>query len=300
MMEKEQRKVGNRTMTAIYKKELRTYFNSIVGWLFIAIFLAFIGIYFFLNNLYYGYTYFSYSLYSVGLIFILLVPMITMRMLAEENKQKTDQLLFTSPVSVEKIILGKFLAVCTVFGIVMLITCTYPLIMSLYGEINLLINYTAIAGFFLMGCAYLSIGMFISSLTESQALAAVLTFAVVLVSYLMDGIATLFSTSARTAWLVFAFLLLLAAVVTWIMMKNRVVTGMVTLLSQGALAAVYFLKPTLLEGSIVNVLSWFSVEARYEDFVNGLLNVADVVYYISFVVLFIFLTIQVIKKRRWN
>ena len=287
-------------MLAIYKKELRAYFNSIIGWLFIAFFLAFIGIYFFLDNLYYGYIHFGYSLYSVGLIFILLVPMITMRIIAEENKQKTDQLLLTSPVSVEKIILGKYLAVISVFGVVMLITCTYPLIMSLYGEVNFAMNYAAIGGFFLMGCAYLALGTFISSVTESQALAAVATFIVVLVSYLMEGIASLFSTSAVTAWMVFAFLLLLAALLTWIMMKNKLVTGAFLAISQGVMAIIYFLKPTLLEGSIVSVFDWFSVEARYDDFVNGILNVADVVYYITFVVLFIFLTIQAMKKRRWN
>ena len=287
-------------MLAIYKKELRAYFNGIIGWLFIAFFLAFIGLYFFLNNLFYGYTHFGYSLYSVGVIFILLVPMITMRIMAEENKQKTDQLLFTSPVSVEKIILGKFLAVISVFGIVMLITCAYPLIMSAFGEVNLAMNYAAIAGFFLLGCAYFAIGTFISALTESQAFAAVLTFVVVLFTCLMDGIASLFSTSARTVWLVFAFLLLLVAVLTWILMKSKLVTGVFILVSQGVLAGIYFLKPTLLEGSVAKVFDWFSVESRYEDFVNGVLNISSVVYYISIVVLFLFLTIQAIKKRRWN
>ena len=92
-------------MLAIYKKEMRAYFNSIIGWLFGAFFLVFTGIYYYLYNLYYGYTNFGYSLSSISLIFILLVPMVTMRMVAEENKQKTDQLLLTSPVSVEKIIL---------------------------------------------------------------------------------------------------------------------------------------------------------------------------------------------------
>lgn len=287
-------------MLAIYKKELRAYFNSIIGWLFVAAFLAFIGIYFFLNNLFYGYAQIGYSLYSVGLIFILLVPMITMRIVAEENKQKTDQLLFTSPVSVEKIITGKFLAVVSVFGIVMAITLIYPLIMSLYGEINFVMNYAAIAGFFLMGCAYLAIGTFISAVTDSQAFAAVLTFIVVLVTYLMEGIATLFATDAKTAWLLFSFLLILLSVLTWTMMKNKLVTGLFFLLSEGALAYVYFAHPILLEGSIVKTFAWFSVESRYADFVNGVLNVADVVYYVTVVVLFMFLTMQAIKKRRWN
>lgn len=287
-------------MLAVYKKELRAYFNSIIGWLFLAFFLAFIGIYFFVNNLFYGYTHFGYALYSVILIFILLVPMVTMRIMAEENKQKTDQLLFTSPVSVEKIILGKYFAVVTLFAIVVLVTCTYPLIMAAFGEVNFGMNYAAIFGFFLLGCAYLAIGTFISALTESQAFAAVVTFIVVLFTYLMDGIASLFSTSARTAWLVFAFLLLLVAVLTWLLMKSKLVTGMFLVISQGALAAVYFMKPTIFDGAVVEVFGWFSVVARFDDFVSGIFNVSSVVYYLSIVVLFIFLTVQAIKKRRWN
>ena len=287
-------------MLAIYKKELRAYFNSIIGWLFIAFFLAFIGIYFFIYNLWNGYAFVGEALYSVGLIFILLVPMVTMRMIAEETKQKTDQLLFTSPVPVEKIILGKYLAVVSVFGIVMLITCTYPLILSLYGEVNFVMNYASIVGFFLMGCAYLALGMFISSMTESQAFAAILTFVVVLFTYLMDGIATLFSTNAKTAWLVLSFLLLLVAVITWLMMKSKTITGLFFVISQGCMLFIYLFNPTLLEGSITKVFSWFSIEARYVGFVNGILYVEDVVYYITFVALFVFLTIQAIKKRRWN
>ncbi|MBO5354093.1 MAG: ABC transporter permease [Lachnospiraceae bacterium] len=287
-------------MLAVYKKELRAYFNSIIGWPFLAFFLAFIGIYFFVNNLFYGYTHFGYALYSVILIFILLVPMVTMRIMAEENKQKTDQLLFTSPVSVEKIILGKYFAVVTLFAIVVLVTCTYPLIMAAFGEVNFGMNYAAIFGFFLLGCAYLAIGTFISALTESQAFAAIVTFIVVLFTYLMDGIASLFSTSARTAWLVFAFLLLLVAVLTWLLMKSKLVTGMFLVISQGALAAVYFMKPTIFDGAVVEVFGWFSVVARFDDFVSGIFNVSSVVYYLSIVVLFIFLTVQAIKKRRWN
>ena len=287
-------------MLAIYKKEMRAYFNSIIGWLFGAFFLVFTGIYYYLYNLYYGYTNFGYSLSSISLIFILLVPMVTMRIVAEENKQKTDQLLFTSPVSVEKIIIGKYLAVISLFAMVMLILCTYPLILLMFGEVNLSMAYASIFGFFLLGSAYMAVGLFISSVTESQAFAAVLTFVVVLFTYLMDGIASLFSTSAQTAWGLFAFLLLLVAVVIWIAMKNQIVTGVFVLVSQGALAGIYFFAQELLDGAIADVFSWFSIASRYEDFVYGIFNVSSVAYYISIMVLFNFLTIQVIKKRRWN
>lgn len=287
-------------MLAIYKKELRAYFNSIIGWMFLSFFLVFIGIYFFVYNLYYGYTEIGYALSSVTLIYILLIPMVTMRIMAEENKQKTDQLLLTSPVSVEKIILGKYFSMISLLGIVMLVCCTYPLILSVFGTVNFKMSYAAILGFFLLGCAYLAIGTFISAITESQAFAAIATFIVVLFTLLMDSIAELFSTSAQTAWFVFAFLLLLIAALTWMTMKNKIVTGAFLVVSQGALAAVYILKSTLLDGAIVNVFSWFSVVSRYDNFVDGVLDISSVVYYVSIVVLFIFLTIQAIKKRRWN
>lgn len=287
-------------MGAVYKKELRAYFNGIIGWLFMAFFLVFTGIYYYLYNLYYGYANFGYSLSSISLIFILLVPMVTMRIMAEENKQKTDQLLFTSPVSIEKIIIGKYLAVISLLGSVMLILCVYPLILSAYGEVNLLMSYAAILGFFLLGSAYMAVGMFLSSITESQAFAAVLTFAVVLFTYLMDGIASLFSGSAKTAWGVFAFLLLLVAVLLWITMKNSIVTCGFVVISQAALAGIYFFAQELLDGAVVSVFNWFSIASRYDDFVNGVWNVSSVIYYLSVIVLFNFLTIQMIKKRRWN
>lgn len=287
-------------MKAIYKKELRAYFHSIIGWLFLAFFLAFVGLYFYLYNLYSGYTHFGYALSSITLIFLLLVPMVTMRIMAEENRQKTDQLLFTAPVSVERILAGKYLAVVTLFGIVMLITCTYPLLLTVFGEVNLPMAYGSIFGFFLLGCSYLAIGTFLSTVTDSQAFAAVLTFIVVLVTVLMDSIAGLFSGDAKTAWLVFAFLLLLLAVVTWLSMKNRIVTGGFFLISQAVLAGCYFWKPSLFEGAIPKVFAWFSVVDRFDDFVTGVFNLSSVVYYLSVIVLFYFLSVQEIKKRRWN
>lgn len=287
-------------MTAIYKKELRAYFNSIIGWLFIAFFLVFVGIYFFLYNLYSGHTNFGSTLSAITIIFILLIPMVTMRLMAEENKQKTDQLLLTSPVSVEKIILGKYLATVTLFSSVMLICCTYPVIMSFFGDVNMVMTYSAMLAFFFMGCAYLAIGLFISALTENQAFAAVVTFIVVFLTCLMDGIAGLFSTSARTSWFFFAFFLFIIGGITWITMKSEVVTGTFLMVTEVALLLVYLLKSEWLEGAIVKVFSWFSVVSRYDDFVNGVFNVSSIVYYLSIIVLFNFLTVQAIKKRRWN
>ena len=154
-------------MTAVYKRELRSYLTSMIGYLFMFFILLLTGIYFSAYQLTSAYPKFETTLSALTFVFLISVPILTMRVLAEERKQKTDQLLLTAPVSVEKIVLGKYLALVTIFAIPMLIVCLYPLLMSKFGTVSFGAAYTAILGFFLLGCANLAIGVFISSLTES-------------------------------------------------------------------------------------------------------------------------------------
>ncbi|WP_066715549.1 ABC transporter permease [Clostridium sp. Marseille-P299] len=287
-------------MLAIYKKEIKAYFTSIVGYLFIAFFLAIIGLYHYLQNMYGESANFSYALYSISIFFVLLVPMITMRIMAEENKQKTDQLLLTSPISITKIIVGKYLAVISVFTVVMGITCIYPLVMANYGTVNFKMNYAAIFAFFLLGASYMAIGLFISAMTESQAFAAVVTFIVILLTYLATGIGSIMPTDNKTAWITFSVLYLIVTIITYVMMHNLTLSFFIGCIGEIAIAALYLLNPTLFDGSVVKVLGWFSMITRFDTFIYGNFDVAAVVYYISLIVLFIFLTIQTIKKRRWS
>ena len=159
-------------MRAIYKREVKSYLTSMIGYLFIFFLLLLTGIYFTAYQLLSAYPKFEYTLNSLTFVFLIGVPILTMRVLAEERRQKTDQLLLTAPVSVSDIVLGKYLALVTVYGVAMAIICTYPLIMSKFGEVSFRAAYTAILGFFLLGCANLSIGVFLSSITESQVIAA--------------------------------------------------------------------------------------------------------------------------------
>ena len=287
-------------MLAIYKKEMRTYFTSIVGYLFLAFFLALIGLYFYAQNLFSASPNFGYALGGVMMFFILLVPMVTMRIMAEENKQKTDQLLYTSPISITKVILGKYFSILSMFGIVMLITCIYPPLMGQYGPVNYKQSYAWIFAFFLMGAAYMAIGLFISALTESQAFAAIMTFVVVIISVFASQIAILMPTSAKTAWLVFSVLILALVGISYVIMHNIIVSVLIAILSELALFILYRSVPDVLEGAVLNVFSWFSISDRFTDFVYGEFAISAVVYYISYCVLFVFLTIQAVKKRRWS
>ncbi|MBE5962469.1 MAG: ABC transporter [Lachnospiraceae bacterium] len=287
-------------MLAIYKKEMKTYFHSIIGYVFIAFFLALIGLFVFFYNLNYEYADFSYTLYGIRMFGAFLFPIITMRLLAEENKQKTDQLLFTSPLSIGKIIWGKYLAVVSIYAIVMAVSCFYPLVLSKYGTVNFKGDYAAILAFFLLGCAYLAIGMFISAMTESQAFAAVITLIVILLTVFSSTIAGFLPTDNKTAWLFFALIFMILTLVIYAMMKNMTVTFLFCCISEIVLAVLYLVKPEIYDGSVVRVSDWFSVISRFDNFMYGILDVSAIAYYISISLLFVFLTMQVIKKRRWS
>ncbi|MBR5712815.1 MAG: ABC transporter permease subunit [Lachnospiraceae bacterium] len=287
-------------MTAIYKKELRSYFTSFLGYLFIAFFLLFIGVFQYIYNLYQGYANFARAINGVATLFLLLVPVLTMRILAEEKRQRTDQLLFTSPVSVERIVLGKYLALITVFAIAVAIVCVYPIVLHNYGATNYAVAYTTLGAFFLLGCTYMAIGMFVSALTESQIFAAVLTFIVILFTLMIDLLVEMLPTGHELALAVLIGLALIIAVITYVMMKSKIVTAAFAVISVGGLIVAYAIDPLKFDGSLAKVFGWLSVQSRFSLFQYGIVDPSAYVYYLSMIFLFVFLTIQAIKKRRWE
>ena len=196
-------------MTAIYKRELCSYFNSMIGWVFVSVLTVFIGIYFFVNNLFAGYPYFANSLGSTLFVFMVLIPILTMRSLADERHSKTDQLLLTAPVSVTAVVMGKYLAMLTVFAVPVLIACLCPLIIAVNGTAFLLTDYCALFAFFLLGAVEIAVGMLISSLTESQIIAAVGTFGLLLLLFLWDDLVDFLPTTATGSVLGFLIALIL-------------------------------------------------------------------------------------------
>lgn len=287
-------------MIAIYKKELRAYFTSMIGWIFLAFFFLGIGFYHATINLLQGYGLFTYALTSVTIIIILIIPIFTMRIMAEETRQKTDQLLYTSPVSIVQIVLGKFLAMATIFAIGVAVVGLYPLTMIPYGDVVFVQEYVSLAGFFLMGCVYMAIGLFISSLMSSQILAAVLSIFVFLFSFFASTIAELFEADNLTAMKFMVVLWLLVSLIAYLLMKNFVVAAVIWLVGEGALIMVYKLKSELFDGLIGKVFSSLSITDHYNSFSYGIMSVSDVVYFVTVTALFLFFTVQVINKKRWS
>ena len=236
-------------MLAIFKREFKSLFWNITGWLFIGITLALFGLYFFVYNLSYGYPYISYSLSAIAFLFMVTVPILTMRVLAEEKHAKTDQLLLTAPISVGKIVLGKFLALALVYTICIGVICVSPLVLMIFGDVPLAETYVGILGFWLYGLATIAIGTFVSSLTESQVISAVVSFGLIFVGYMMSSICSVISSSGNL---------------------------------------------------LTKILGCYDLYTPLDDFFNGTLSVTGIVYYLSVIALALFLTEQMIQKRRWT
>ncbi len=287
-------------MLAVYKKELRSYLTSMVGYVFIAFILLIMGIYFTAYNLQYASPDFGATLSSVTFLFLIITPVLTMRILAEEKKNRTDQLLLTAPVPVWKVVLGKYLSMVTIYAIPIIISAFYPMIMGKYGVISYPMAYVAVIGFFFLGCAQIAVGLFLSSVTESQVIATVLTFGILFCSYMMDGIESFFSDTAVSSMVAFLILAVVLGIVVYQLTKNIIFSSCVGGVLVIVVAAVYFIKPTIFTGLIQKFLNLFAIANHFDNFVGGIFDVTGIIYMLSVVCIFVFLTVQCIQKRRWS
>lgn len=288
-------------MLAIYKREFKSYFQSMVGCVFVAFLVAFTGIYFTAYNLNAGYPYFSYTLSGSLIVFIVGIPLITMRSFAEERKNKTDQLLLTAPVSLTKIVLGKYLAMISVVAIPNLICCLFPLLIKMNGTAYLKTDYISIGVFFLLGCVYVAIGMFMSALTESQMIAFITTFGLLLILYLWNGIIGFLPSSAigSLIGLIVVFTLIIAYV--YHMTENWMLSAVLEVLGIVASVATYIVKSSLFENLLTKILGKLALADVFTDITNNhIVDITGIVLYLSVIAIFIVLTIQAIQKRRWS
>ena len=287
-------------MIAILKHELRTYFHSLTAYLFGAFLLLFVGIGAMLYNLQAAVSNFEYVLSFSSLIFVVIVPILTMRVIAEERKQKTDQLLYSLPISTTKVVLGKFLALLVVYLLPLCIISLYPLIFSQYGEVYLLTSYGSLIAFFIMGAALLAMGVFISSLTENQGFAAGIGIAAVLFNYFSVQLAEYVSSTAfGTVVVIFIFAALLAWVVHRLT-KNETLSYGVGLGIMAITVVTFYIDSTVFEGLLPDIMKTLSLFDRFETIVNGVFDTTAIVYFLSVIVFFLFLSVQSLEKRRYN
>lgn len=287
-------------MAAIFKRETQAYFTSMVGYVTAAVSLFFLGLYFTNRNLMYASSDFASVLYTITMILLFLMPAISMRSFAEERRNKTDQLLLTSPVGIPSIVLGKFLAEFAVFAAPMAVAVIMPLVLKAFGSVSLVSAYSALLAYLLLGGACLAIGTWISALTENQIIAYLATFGVLIVAYLMNGIQTMFTSGNLLALTVFLVVLLIASVLVGVVCKSLTPCCAVFCAGGVLLAILFVVRPTWLLAAFDSVLSAMALFEPFNGVVGGMFSVSAIVYYLSVIALFLFLTGQALERRRWN
>ena len=287
-------------MAAIFKREFKSYFTGMIGWVIAAVSLFFLGLYYTNRNLLYASSDFASVLYTMTIILLFLLPAISMRSFAEERKNKTDQLLLTSPVSIPAIVAGKFLAEAAVFALPLLAAVVMPLILKAFGTVSLVAAYSAVLGYLLLGMACLAVGTWISAMTENQILAYLATFGALLIAYLMNGIKTMFTTGNLLAFVVFVVVLLVASILVGVSCKRLAAGVAVFCVGAVALFILFMLRPAWLLAAFNAVLSALALFDPFTDIVGGMFSLPAIVYYLSVIGLFLFLTGQALERRRWN
>lgn len=287
-------------MLTIFKREMKSYFTTPIGYIFMGVFLLINGIFFSLINLLSNNGNYVDALNTTVFIFVFLVPILTMRTLSEEKKNKTDQLLLTSPISIWDIVCGKFMASIMLFLITLGITVLCPIIIKLNGYISPTEVLCTYIGFFLLGCSFISVGIFISSLSENQISSAVGTFGILLLLWIMQWITQSIHGNARSGFIFACILIALICLIIYYTVKNPYFTGIIGIIGFILILITYFVKRSFFEGFTVNFLKWFSVLTRYDSFSSGMLDIGSIVYYLSFMFVFLFLSVKVIEKRRWS
>lgn len=287
-------------MKTILSRELKAYFNSPIGYVFLTFYLFIFGFYFSGINI--NQSNGDYSLVFNYLVSLLLftIPLVTMRLLSEEKKNKTDQLLLTAPISVKDIVLGKYLAAVLLFLLTLIITLIHPIILTLLGDVPWPTVISTYVGYFLLGATLIAISLFISSLTENQIISAIASIGVFLLLLLIDALATLIPPQ-RFSSLIFVFVLIVfIALYIYASIKDVYISLIIGFICAIATVLTYNFYGYLFDGLCTKALQWLSLFSRYNNFGDGLFDIGAIVYYLSFIFIFLFLTNQAIEKRRWN
>ena len=287
-------------MIAVCKHELRGYFHSLTAYVFGAFLLAVVGVGAMLYNLQAAVSNFEYVLSFSSLVFVVIVPILTMRVLAEERRQKTDQLLYSLPITTTQVVLGKYLALLAVYLIPLAVICVYPLIFAQFGEAYLPTSYGSIFAFFVMGAALMAVGVFLSSLTENQGFAAGITIAVILFNYYSVSLSEYISSTAFGSLIALDVLAILLGFLIRYLTRNEGLAYGVALALVLALAAAFLVDSSMFEGLLPAVMEQLSLFERFNTFVNGVFDVTAIVYYLSVIGFFLLLSVQSMEKRRYN
>ena len=287
-------------MIAVWKHELKNYFHSLTAYIFGAFLLAFIGLGALRYNIQAAVSNFEFVLSYGCQIFVVIVPILTMRVIAEERRQKTDQLLYSLPITTVQVVLGKYLALLVVYAVPLCLISLYPLIFSRYGDVYLPTSYGSILAFLVLGAALIALGMFLSSLTDNQGFAAGIGIAVILFNYYSVSLSEYVSSTAFGSMVAICVLILALWGIIRYLTKNETLAYGVSFLLLAVTVVAYQMDAASFEGLLPKIMTQLSLFERFYVFVNGVFDMTAIVYYAAVIVFFLFLSVQSLEKRRYN
>lgn len=285
-------------MTAVFKREFSAAMHNLVGFAYLSLLLLATGIFTLIYNLSYGVAGIEYIMSSLAIVMALLTPVMTMRTLMPDKKYGTDRFLYSLPLSSRDIVLGKYAALLAPFAISVGALLPLPLILNFFGNVNFAAAYASIFAYFLMGCAIIALCMYISSLFKHIAVSGAVTYAALVLLYLMGAFAVIAPSSSTASLIGLCVVALLVAAAFFGLSKSPVVAVVAGMVVAIPTLAVYIICPSCLEGILPSLLSGISVFARFDSFVYGVFDLPAVIYFISFTAVFVFLSVFSLEKRR--
>ena len=286
-------------MTAIFRREFKSYFTNMTGYIFLAALFLSVGIITTAECLISGSAAFEYVLGFESIILVLLIPILTMRSMAEDKKTKTDKLLYSLPVNMSAIVLGKYFAMVAVWGIGCLTVGIIPPILSMFGKVFFGTAYSTLLGFFLLGAALIAICMFLSSLTESMVIAAVLGIGISAALYALSLLTALIPTDALFSFAALIILALIIAAIVYFMSGSFLLALGTAVIGAVPVCVWYVIKSSAFEGLFPKLVEYLAIFDRFYNFAYGVFDVTAVVYFLSAAIFFVFLSVQSFDRRRW-
>ncbi len=297
-------------MLAVYKRELKAYMSNVYGWLFMAVLLLFVGVSMFIHNLYLGLPnieyallwsdYTDYSWISGEMALLVLVPVLCMRSMAEDRRNKTDMFYLSLPMSTSSMVLGKYLALLTVFAIPCAVICLYPLGLGLFGKVNFLSSYVCILFFFLLGAALIAVCQFLSALTDNLVVAAVLGVVACAMLFFLPILSFVLPGTALASFIGLIVMSLMVAGIAFLVTRSINVTTIVGAALIIPLSVLYMIFGKAFAGLLPDVVEFLAPFSHMESVgLMGLMDLRSLILLLSYPVFFVFLTVQTADKKRW-
>ena len=288
-------------MIAVYKRELRAYMNNVYGWLFMSVLLLFIGAMMFVFNLAGMLPNIEYALMNGQYVLLLMIPILCMRSMAEDKRNKTDMFYLSLPIKTSAVVVGKYLSLLTVFALPCLVICLYPLLLGMFGTVNYAASYVSVLFFFLTGAALIAVCQLLSALTDNLVVAAVLGVAACALLFFLPSVAGVIPLTAAASFWGVIVMAVLATAIAFLVTRNLNVTAITGAVLVVPTSVLYILMGEKFEGLVPNLLGYLSPFLHFQEVSGyGIFSVASLILLLSYPLFFVFLTVQAADKKRWS